>query len=305
MPAYPTTNLTNHFSSIQANNAFLWESVSLSGNHPDTDGDIVNGIENPDNSSGNAWFGLFDTNGPIFKPANVNNLDAIRFQNSGVPAVTFSRLKDHTNTTLKAMSDLFGASARTLALLFKFTDDATNNAVIYRNAQLFGGGGAGRFGLFQTTNAGQDAIVGWNDYSFGTGDSLSENVTRNAPHTVVLTYDGTDMKMYVDKGNAQSIATQNTTDLTETPTLGGNSTPSGFGGWVGNLVEGLTYNAALTGSDLAQLRNYLNGLAGLLGGKGAGGSGKGNKGGGGNNVQQPGGASYINFNPGVDVGITL
>jgi|SRR5688572_13239867 len=38
------------------------------------------------------------------------------------------------------------------------------------------------------------------------------------------------------------------------------------------------------------------------GGKGAGGGGKGNKGGGGVSVQQPGGASFVAFNPGVDIG---
>lgn len=304
-PPYSTTNLTSHIDYSQ--NALLWKTVALSGAHP-ADGDVINGVEDVDTPSGNAWFGLSDTSGPVYETTVPNNLDSAVFTNT--TGVTVNRLKSHDNSTNKALSDLISVSAASYFGIVMLTADLGSSAnPIYSNQpMLFGAHDVGRFAVYQRFIAGQNYLCAWNDYNFGTGNEIQIAVDKNTLLVFAITHDASTFRFQVNKGTQQSTASGGaTTELSGIPQFG-LALISANTNWDGQIVEWMTYNAALTGSAYSQTYNYLLTKAGLLGGvsagKGPGGHGK-KSGGGGVHIVTPGGASIVNIgNPGLDIGST-
>lgn len=144
---------------------------------------------------------------------------------TGRRMLTFDGTNDYMSST-SALSDIYGASAKTFFGL-------VNTNLLNTYQEVLDGSGGSQFAV-RILNSGS-SIQAFN--ADGAVDYAAATITANAPNAVVVTHDGTNLAIAVNRGAFTSTASGASSALTETIRLGAwGSGTSPFNGQLGRLV---------------------------------------------------------------------
>lgn len=150
---------------------------------------------------------------------------------TGRRMLTFDGSNDYMSST-SALSDIYGASAKTFFGL-------VNTNLLNTYQEVLDGSGGSQFAV-RILNSGS-SIQAFN--ADGAVDYAAATITANAPNAVVVTHDGTNLAIAVNRSAFTSAASGASSALTETIRLGAwGSGTSPFNGQLGPII---TFNRVL------------------------------------------------------------
>lgn len=271
--ALPTTNLTLHGDASDTGKLFTTLNGGGSGVHTGTpaDGNAVQVWD--DEGDGISDVALIYPSTTSQSPTFRSGASAL--MKSGLTELDFDGSDDELQSWTqsgggsKAMSAMISASAGTMAIVFYAESITDTDADVYNNQALIGD--AGNFcGLFVRDVSGVKKIRSYNwDGSADTGELT---IATSRVYIAIWIHGGGNLDLIVidDTGTetSTSVASGNTTDLANRFSVGRAGGASNcFNGRIGEFV---TYTAALSGSDLTDLKTYFKDKWLSLGGGGSG-----------------------------------
>ena len=250
--ALPTTNLTARFDASVTTKLFT--TFSGSGVHTGTpaDGDLVEVAE--DMGDGSVTDIIFAAD-----PSGVRFRSSVPLMKNSCLDFSASPLSAYTQTAgaSRVFGDLFTASDLTVAIVFYAETIADTDAAVYDNNTLFATSyGSDYFAVSARDVAGAKKIRA-NNYD-GNHDATGDvAIAEGRTYIAIVTHTGGNLTMLVidDTGAEASstVASGNTGATTTQLHMGGNAAGAQFDGRIGELVA---YNAAVTGTDLTNLKDY-------------------------------------------------
>lgn len=181
---------------------------------------------------------------PIYKTSVLNSLAAVRFDGS-----------DDRLDSSAATSTFIAAGAFTIFIV-AVPSSVDSAGVVYDNNTLIGDD-AGYFGvtLQDDTN--------WRLWNFdGSVDATGSSSTL-AAHIYEARHESGNIYASTDGNTPSSTASGNTTTLTTLLRVGNNYNIGATGGFIGDIVEVLVWNVALSSGDLDTVRDYLAARTGI------------------------------------------
>lgn len=156
--------------------------------------------------------------------------------------------RDGTNL---AISNVFAAGAKTCLIAFRCESLPASDGVFQ---PLFADASVGNFfwGVYVYNQAGTVKLLFQNHD--GNYDSLfGDTIAVNTNYVAMARHESGTLYSSLNGGSESSIASGNTSNMTNSPFLCGGSDASVFNGRIGEIA---CYNAALTGTDLSDAITY-------------------------------------------------
>ena len=252
----PTTNMTGHwdFSDITT----LYKSRSAGSNpgysnQATADGDAIRDAVSlfPAPTSELVWDDNGDTSlDPILRITSPGlPRQCLDFDGSNDRLVLQNRSVDSG----QLVSVLFNAGAKTALISFRCESLPASSGTF----QPLMADNSGNFwwGIYIYNNAGTVQLLFQNHD--GNYDSLFHGtIAANTNYVATVRHDGTNTYASLNSATEDSLASGNTSNMTGGVLLGGGSSAAVLNGRIGEVV---TYNAALTGTDLSNAKSYMIG----------------------------------------------
>ena len=235
MPSPATTGRTFWFNA--STNAKLWSGTTPDSGVNPADGAAVGAWDDED--AGTEYFNS-TTNQPMWRSNGINGLGAVDFNGSNDIMTG-----QGAGATL---SNVISAAAATAFVAFSLdaAQTAGSNLLIGDDA-----GTGGSFALLVINTAGVHEVV---IYNFGANETLSMPVSLTTPYVVMARHEGGALYLSVNRVAEITIASGDTTTLTNPMKLGAYAAANFFNGRIGEI---LMYNTALTGADLTDTFQYM------------------------------------------------
>lgn len=253
--ALPSTNQTTHFDASDNDH------VMRTGSTKAIDGENVETWEDDAGRNMAFWYNSASSDGPTYKTVTpLMILPCLDFATTEILS-----LYNLAGAQAQQLANIFAAGAKTLIIAAYIKTVATDSATPYQNERVFADQND-YFGLFIKKTAGIVKALAYNFH--GANQVVTVDLAgENQAYVFTVVHDGVNLTLAVDGGTAGSVASGDTDNLGGNPRINGGSAAHSIR--IGELV---TYNAALTGSDLTDANSYFISKWLSAGGGGAGGN---------------------------------